>query len=78
TVSKNCFIPKPDVDSAVVRLRKRELPCTRDLNKDFFFQVVRASFGQRRKTLLNSLGSQPWLEGGKEGLRAVLEKMGMK
>jgi 16S rRNA (adenine1518-N6/adenine1519-N6)-dimethyltransferase len=78
TVSKNCFIPKPDVDSAVVKLKKRELACARDIDKDLFFKVVKASFGQRRKTLLNSLGSQGWLEGGKEGLRNVLVKLGIK
>ncbi len=78
TVSKNCFIPKPDVDSAVVRLKKRELPFMHNVDKDFFFRIVRASFGQRRKTLLNSLGSQAWLEGGKEGLRSVLEKLAIK
>ena len=78
TVSKNCFIPKPDVDSAVVRLKKRELPFMNDINKDFFFQIVKASFGQRRKTLLNSLGLQPWLNGGKEHLRQVLVKLNIK
>lgn len=78
TVSKNCFIPKPDVDSAVVKLKKRDLDCVRDNNKELFFKVVKASFGQRRKTLLNSLGSQTWLEGGKERLRDVLVKLGIK
>ncbi|NLE23900.1 MAG: 16S rRNA (adenine(1518)-N(6)/adenine(1519)-N(6))-dimethyltransferase RsmA [Clostridiaceae bacterium] len=78
TVSKNCFIPKPDVDSAVVKLKKRDLDCVRDINKELFFKVVKASFGQRRKTLLNSLGSQAWLDGGKERLRDVLIKLGIK
>ncbi len=78
TVSKNCFIPKPDVDSAVVRLKKRELGFVQDIPKDFFFQVVRASFAQRRKTLLNSLGLQPWLKGGKERLKEILNKLGIK
>ncbi len=78
SVSKNCFIPKPDVDSAVVRLKKRELSYMKDVDREFFFKVVRASFGQRRKTLLNALGSQPWLDGGKEGLREVLGKLGIK
>mgnify|MGYP000977335385 CR=1 FL=1 len=78
TVSKNCFIPKPDVDSAVVRLKKRELDFVQDIPKEFFFQVVRASFGQRRKTLLNALGLQPWLNGGKERLKEILNKLGIK
>lgn len=78
TVSRNCFIPKPDVDSAVVKLRRRDLECVSDINKELFFRIVKASFSQRRKTLLNSLGSQGWLEGGKERLRNVLVKLGIK
>jgi len=39
--------------------------------------VVRASFGQRRKTLLNSLGSQPFVQGGKERLREALSRLGI-
>jgi len=78
TVSRNCFIPKPDVDSAVVKLKKRDLECVRDINKELFFRIVKASFSHRRKTLLNSLGSQSWLDGGKERLRNVLAKLGIK
>jgi 16S rRNA (adenine1518-N6/adenine1519-N6)-dimethyltransferase len=74
-VSRNCFIPKPDVDSAVVKLKKRELPYLKDVNKDFLFKVVKASFNQRRKTLLNSLGSQPWFKGGKSLLKTILKKI---
>lgn len=78
TVSKNCFIPKPDVDSAVVKLKKRTIENATDVNKEFFFKVVKASFGQRRKTLLNSLGSQPFIEGGKNSLRETLLKLGIR
>jgi len=78
TVSRNCFIPKPEVDSAVVKLKRRDLECFGDINKELFFRIVKASFSQRRKTLLNSLGSQGWLEGGKERLRNVLVKLGIK
>lgn len=78
TVSRNCFIPKPDVDSAVVKLKKRVLPYTQDIDKELFFKVVKASFNQRRKTLLNSLGLQPWVVGGKEGLKNVLAKLDIK
>lgn len=76
-VSRNCFIPKPDVDSAVIRLKKRSIDLPGHLSREFFFRVVRASFSQRRKTLLNSLGRQPWLEGGKERLREVLNSLGL-
>ena len=77
TVSRNCFIPKPDVDSAVVKLKKRVLAGSADVDKEFFFKVVRASFGQRRKTLLNSLGSQSFVQGGKERLREALSRLGI-
>lgn len=54
-VPRSVFFPAPEVDSAVVRLAKRAEPavCLRD--EETFFKVVRAAFGQRRKTLLNSL-----------------------
>jgi 16S rRNA (adenine1518-N6/adenine1519-N6)-dimethyltransferase len=54
-VSRNCFYPRPEVDSAVVRLRIREElpPC----NEKFFRAVVRGTFGKRRKTLKNGLRS---------------------
>ncbi|HOP72478.1 MAG TPA: rRNA adenine N-6-methyltransferase family protein, partial [Thermoclostridium caenicola] len=73
----NCFIPKPEVDSAVVKLKKRSQDLAEDVDREFLFRVVRASFGQRRKTLLNALGNQPWLDGGKERLREVLQEMGL-
>ncbi|WP_071025581.1 16S rRNA (adenine(1518)-N(6)/adenine(1519)-N(6))-dimethyltransferase RsmA [Peptoniphilus raoultii] len=53
TVSKSCFIPKPNVDSGLVTLKtKKDLPT---INRDEFFKIVRAGFSKRRKTLLNSL-----------------------
>lgn len=67
-VPKTVFYPAPDVDSAVVRLTKREAPPVDVTSEELFFKVVRAAFGQRRKTLLNSLtGSglaarETWLE----------------
>jgi 16S rRNA (adenine1518-N6/adenine1519-N6)-dimethyltransferase len=54
-VPKTVFIPQPNVDSAVIRLTKRDKPPVDVKEEDFFFKVVRASFGQRRKTLLNNL-----------------------
>ncbi len=75
TVSKNCFVPKPEVDSAVVRLRKTVRPELDGVDMGLFRKVVRASFSQRRKTIVNSLGAAPWIVGGKEKLREVLGKM---
>lgn len=76
-VSRNCFIPKPDVDSAVIKLKKRSLSHLEDVDREFLFKVIRAAFSQRRKTLLNALGKQPWLEGGKERLKEILCVMGL-
>jgi 16S rRNA (adenine1518-N6/adenine1519-N6)-dimethyltransferase len=63
-VPKTVFVPQPNVDSAVIRLTKREKPIVEVKDENFFFQVTRASFAQRRKTLLNNL--QSGLKNGKE------------
>jgi 16S rRNA (adenine1518-N6/adenine1519-N6)-dimethyltransferase len=55
TVPRTVFIPQPNVDSAVIRLIKRKQPPVKVEDEVFFFQVVRASFAQRRKTILNNL-----------------------
>lgn len=54
-VPRTVFFPAPEVDSAVVRLSKRAVPAVTVRDEETFFKVVRAAFGQRRKTLLNSL-----------------------
>jgi len=54
-VPKSAFLPPPNVMSQVVRLSLRERPAVDVPDTDWFFQVVRASFAQRRKTLLNNL-----------------------
>lgn len=51
------FVPRPEVDSAVVQLVRRKKPAVEVPDEKLFFKVVRGSFGQRRKTLLNSLGT---------------------
>ena len=71
-VPKTVFMPKPKVDSAVVRLvLKEELP---DINKELFFKVVKSAFGKRRKTILNSL-SNGELNFEKEIVRDTLEQL---
>ena len=77
TVSRNCFHPRPDVDSAVVRLRKAQNPEVEGINRNLLRQVVRAAFSQRRKTIVNSLGGAPWIPDGKQGLRAILAQVGI-
>ncbi len=54
-VSRNCFRPMPQVDSCVVRLRRRATPLFPGLEPRFLMSLVRAAFAQRRKTLRNSL-----------------------
>lgn len=71
TVPRTVFMPQPNVDSAVIRLTKREKPIVEVADESFFFQVVRASFSQRRKTLLNNLTNQ--LPNGKL-LKEVIER----
>jgi len=54
-VPRTVFVPQPNVDSAVIRLTKRKQPAVTVQDEAFFFEVVRASFAQRRKTLMNNL-----------------------
>lgn len=54
-VPKTVFYPAPEVESAVIRLTRRKVPPVSLQNEEMFFKIVRAAFGQRRKTLLNSL-----------------------
>jgi 16S rRNA (adenine1518-N6/adenine1519-N6)-dimethyltransferase len=69
-VPKTVFTPQPNVDSAVIRLLKREKPVVEVKNEDFFFRVTRASFAQRRKTIINNLTSQ--LPDGKENKQDII------
>jgi 16S rRNA (adenine1518-N6/adenine1519-N6)-dimethyltransferase len=69
TVPRTVFMPQPNVDSAVIRLTKRKEPVVKVNDEAFFFQVVRASFGQRRKTILNNLTSH--LPNGKKLKEAI-------
>ena len=54
-VPKTVFIPQPNVDSAIVKLSRREAPPVRVDDESFFFRLIRASFAMRRKTLINNL-----------------------
>ncbi len=74
-VGAHCFIPQPNVDSAVVRLDVRETPPFELLDKDYFFKVVRAAFCQRRKMLANALSNAPYLGVSREQVVAALGKM---
>jgi len=74
-VPPNCFIPRPNVGSAVIRLIKYEKPPVRVEDEGKMFSLIRASFNQRRKTLVNALGNAPGLGVSKEQAAAVLEEM---
>ncbi|MDN4495391.1 16S rRNA (adenine(1518)-N(6)/adenine(1519)-N(6))-dimethyltransferase RsmA [Ureibacillus aquaedulcis] len=69
-VPKTVFMPQPNVDSAVIRLIKHNEPPVKVINEDFLFEVTRASFAQRRKTILNNL--QSGLPAGKEKKELIL------
>ncbi|MBU8920018.1 16S rRNA (adenine(1518)-N(6)/adenine(1519)-N(6))-dimethyltransferase RsmA [Neobacillus sp. 114] len=69
-VPKTVFVPQPNVDSAVIRLTRRENPAVQVKDENFFFQVTKASFAQRRKTLLNNLTSG--LPDGKQKKEEIL------
>lgn len=74
-VPPNCFIPRPNVGSAVIRLTKYEQPPVTVRDVDRMFAIIRASFNQRRKTLVNGLGNAPELGLSKERVAYALEEM---
>ena len=76
-VPPNCFMPRPRVGSAVIRLtRHTEVP-VQAKDEKLMFQIIRASFNQRRKTLVNGLGNAPELHIPKEMTTEVLDEMGL-
>ena len=76
-VPPNCFIPRPNVDSAVIRLTRYEEPPVQVEDERRMFALVRAAFNQRRKTLVNALNNAPDLGISKEQAKAALEKIGL-
>ena len=76
-VPPNCFMPRPRVGSAVIRLTRHEKPPVEVQVEKLMFGIIRASFNQRRKTLVNGLGNAPELHLPKEKTAAVLEEMGL-
>lgn len=74
-VPPNCFIPRPNVGSAVIKLTRYEQPPVMVKDEKFMFSLIRASFNQRRKTLVNGLTNAQNLSVSKEKVAAVLEEM---
>ncbi|MEE1312286.1 MAG: 16S rRNA (adenine(1518)-N(6)/adenine(1519)-N(6))-dimethyltransferase RsmA [Lachnospiraceae bacterium] len=76
-VPPNCFMPRPKVGSAVIRLTRHKERPVQVKNEKFMFQIIRASFNQRRKTLQNGLNNSTELNVTKAQVVEVLEQMGL-
>ena len=76
-VPPNCFMPRPNVGSAVIRLTLHEEPTVKVDDEALMFRIIRASFNQRRKTLVNGLTNAAELLLSKEAVQEALEKMGL-
>lgn len=76
-VPPNCFMPRPNVGSAVIRLQVHKNPDIRVKDESLMFRIIRASFNQRRKTLQNSLSHDPQLGISKEVVARILKEMGL-
>ncbi len=76
-VPPNCFMPRPNVGSAVIRLTRYEEPPVKAKDEQLMFALIRASFNQRRKTLQNGLNNSQELSFTKEQIADAIEKMGL-
>ena len=76
-VPPNCFIPRPNVGSAVIRLTRYEKPPVEVADEKKMFALIKASFMHRRKTLMNALTNAPELQISKEDVLRILEEMGL-
>ena len=76
-VPPSCFMPQPKVGSAVIRLTRHSEPPVTVKSEKLLFQVIRASFNQRRKTLANGLANYGAFGLPKEELQACIEKLGV-
>lgn len=77
TVPAACFMPRPNVDSAVIRLSRYQEPPVCARNEKLMFDIIRASFNQRRKTLANGLSNASGLKVTRDQVVAALEQMGL-
>lgn len=76
-VPPNCFMPRPNVGSAVIKLTCHEKPPIEVEDEKLMFQLIRASFNQRRKTLQNGLNNSPEIKLSKEQIAEVIEELGL-
>ena len=76
-VPPNCFMPRPNVGSAVIRLTRHQKPPVEVKDPGLMFRLIRASFNQRRKTLQNGLNNSPEVPFSKEMIGAAIESLGL-
>jgi 16S rRNA (adenine1518-N6/adenine1519-N6)-dimethyltransferase len=76
-VPPNCFMPRPKVGSSVIRLTVRNTSEIEVTNEKLMFDLIRASFNQRRKTLVNAIGNFAGLDISKEAVAKALNDMGL-
>ncbi len=76
-VPPNCFLPRPKVGSAVIRLTRYSQPPVKVQDPKLMFQIIRASFNQRRKTLQNGLNNSPELSFSKGQIAGAIERLGL-
>ena len=75
-VPPNCFMPRPKVGSAVIRLTRHQEPPVSVKDEKLLFKIIRASFNQRRKTLANGLNNSPEIHLPKELITEAIEELG--
>ena len=76
-VPPNCFMPRPAVGSAVIRLTRHQKPPVEVMDEKLMFRLIRASFNQRRKTLANGLNNSPEIHLSKEVIQESIEELGV-
>ncbi|WP_313582300.1 16S rRNA (adenine(1518)-N(6)/adenine(1519)-N(6))-dimethyltransferase RsmA [Lacrimispora sp.] len=76
-VPHNCFMPRPNVGSAVIRLTRHKEPPVKAEDSGLMFRLIRASFNQRRKTLQNGLNNSPEIPFTKEQITEAVESLGL-
>lgn len=76
-VTKHCFTPQPEIDSAVLRIRFHPLSAfSEDINEEFLFHVIHAGFAARRKTLLHGLSADVRIGKSRQEVQKILEDLG--
>lgn len=77
-VPPNCFMPRPNVSSSVIRLTRHTTPPVVVSDEELLFKIIRASFNQRRKTLTNGLNNAAGLPFSKDQVAEALKQMNLK